>query len=132
MGALTIAFDTTIVGALALPWVVLVIHLFFFRGERSVVALLRWVRKQNQPAVAGVLLFAMTYSLGSAISRIAQDFFNDDDLHIQFPTDPPLLLRVGVNEERILTSVYCQNTDLLYVAAASHASTDGELSLIHI
>jgi len=129
MGALTIAFDTTIVGALALPWVVLVIHLFFFRGERSIVALLRWVRKQNQPAVAGVLLFAMTYSLGSAISRIAQDFFNDDDLHLQFPTDPPLLLRMGVNEERILTSVYCQNTDLLYVAGGSRGSTDGEASI---
>lgn len=120
MGALTIAFDTTIVGALALPWVVLVIHLFFFRGERSIAVLLRWVRKLNQPAVAGVLLFAITYSLGSAISRIAQDFFNDDDLHVEFPTDPPLLLRVGVNEERILTSVYCQNTDLLHVAGGSH------------
>jgi hypothetical protein len=35
MGALTIAFDTTIVGALALPWVVLMVHLFFFRGERA-------------------------------------------------------------------------------------------------
>ena len=58
MGALTIAFDITIVGALALPWVLLVVHLFFFRGERNIVALLRWVRKQNQPAVAGVLLFA--------------------------------------------------------------------------
>jgi hypothetical protein len=33
MGALSIAFDTTIVGALALSWVVLVIHLFFPEGE---------------------------------------------------------------------------------------------------
>jgi hypothetical protein len=128
MGALTIAFDTTIVGALALPWVVLMVHLFFFRGERGIVVLLRWVRRQNQPAVAGVLLFAITYSLGSAISRIAQDFFNDDDLHVQFPTDPPLLLRVGVNEERILTSVYCQNTDLLYVAGGSHAGTESQVA----
>ena len=128
MGALTIAFDTTIVGALALPWVLLVVHLFFLHGERSIVVLLRWVRKLNQPAVAGVLLFAATYSLGSAISRIAQDFFNDDDLHVQFPTDPPLLLRVGVNEERILTSVYCQNTDLLQVARDSHVSTESQVA----
>jgi hypothetical protein len=117
MGALTIAFDTTIVGALALPWVVLIIHLFFFHGERSVVALLRWVRKQNQPAVAGVLLFAITYSLGSAISRIAQDFFNDDDLHLEFPhrqEKSALLIRVGVTEYRILASVYCDNQVLLH------------------
>ena len=33
MGALTIAFDITIVGALAPPWVVLVLHLLFFEGE---------------------------------------------------------------------------------------------------
>jgi len=59
MGALTIAFDTTIVGALALPWVVLVIHLFFLEGENSIEVLLRWIRRQNQPAVAGVLLFAL-------------------------------------------------------------------------
>ncbi len=45
MGALTIAFDTTIVGALALPWVVLVVHLFFFRGESTIVALLRWMQE---------------------------------------------------------------------------------------
>ena len=35
MGALTIAFDTIIVGALALPWVVLAIHLFYFEGENQ-------------------------------------------------------------------------------------------------
>ena len=45
MGALTIAFDTTIVGALALPWVALVVHLFFFRGENTIVALLRWMQE---------------------------------------------------------------------------------------
>jgi hypothetical protein len=133
MGALTIAFDTTIVGALAMPWVAMVIHLFFFSGERSIVALLRWVRKQNQPAVAGVLLFAITYSLGSGVSRIAKDFFNDDDLHLQFRTNPPLMIRVGVTENRILASVYCKQAPLLQVgsnrtdshsAASPHAGTD--------
>jgi hypothetical protein len=106
MGALTIAFDTTIVGALALPWVVLVIHLFFLEGENSIEVLLRWIRRQNQPAVAGVLLFALTYTLGSAVSRTAQDFFNDNDLHIEFDEH---LLRDGVTENRILTSVYCDS-----------------------
>ena len=106
MGALTIAFDTTIVGALALPWVVLVIHLFFLEGQSSIEILFRWVRRQNQPAVAGVLLFAMAYTLGSAVSRIATDFFDDNDLHLEIFGR---LLRDGVTERRILTSVYCDS-----------------------
>lgn len=122
MGALTIAFDTTIVGALALPWVLLVIRLFFLGEVGSIAVLLRWVKRLNQPAVAGVLLFAVTYTLGSALSRIAQDFFNDDDLYIQFPS-PHVLLRVGVIEDRILTSVYCRNANLLHVAGDSHSNT---------
>lgn len=105
MGALTIAFDTTIVGALALPWVLLVIHLFFCEGENRLPDLLKWVQAQQQPAVAGVLLFAMTYTLGSAVSRIAFDCFNDDDLHFQIGRQ---LLRVPVTENRIIASVYCE------------------------
>jgi hypothetical protein len=106
MGALTIAFDTTIIGALALPWVVLVIHLFFLSGESSIEVLFRWVRKQNQPAVVSVLLFAVAYTLGSAVSRTAQDFFNDNDLHLKVDGR---LFRDGVTEKRILTSVYCDS-----------------------
>src|ERR1700689_102687 len=105
MGAFNIAFDTIIVGALALPWVLLIIHLFFSDNETRIGTLLDWVNKQNQPALAGVLLFAMAYSLGSAVSRIAQDFFDDDDLHV------PLfqrVFRVGVTETSIRTDVYCQ------------------------
>jgi hypothetical protein len=47
MGALTIAFDTTIVGALALPWVLLVIHLFFFEGENRLEGALDWVKRKD-------------------------------------------------------------------------------------
>lgn len=104
MGALTIAFDTIIVGALALPWVLLVIHLFFFDGEKSVLEWLKeqnWGENQGQAAVAGIILFAMAYTLGSAVSRMAQDFFNDDDLHV------PRLLRMAMTEDRIIASVYC-------------------------
>lgn len=104
MGALTIAFDTTIVGALALPWVILIVHLFFLDGENSIEILFRWIRKLNQPAVVSVLLFAAAYTLGSAVSRIAQDFFNDNDLHLELGGH---LFRDGVTENRVLTSVYC-------------------------
>lgn len=104
MGALTIAFDTTIVGALALPWVLLVIHLFFFEGENRLEGVLDWVKRKQQQAAVGVLLFALTYTLGSALSRTARDFFNDDDLRAQIHWQ---LFRVGVTEDRIVASVYC-------------------------
>lgn len=106
MGAFSIAFDTIIVGSLALTWVLLVIHLFFSRQEPGIAKLLDWVGKQNQPALAGVLLFAMAYSLGSAVSRIAQDFFDDDDMHFHVGD---ILFRVGVTESSIRTDVYCHS-----------------------
>ncbi|HTW58872.1 MAG TPA: hypothetical protein VMD99_12145 [Terriglobales bacterium] len=110
MGALTIAFDTTIVGALALPWVILVVHLFFFEGENRFGDLLAWVQKQQMTAAAGVLLFAVAFTLGSAVSRIAQDFFNDDDLYAHVPITHHWL-RMGTTEDRIITSVYCDRED---------------------
>src|SRR5260370_27937460 len=105
MGAFIIAFDTIIVGTLALTWVLLVIHLFFSNTELRLGKLLEWVGKQNQPALAGVLLFAMAYSLGSAVSRIAQDFFDDDDLHFRVSH---YLFRAGVTESSIRTDVSCR------------------------
>jgi hypothetical protein len=135
MGALTIAFDTIIVGALALPWVYLVLHLFFFAGE---VRFLRWFgvpderqseeqKKQknaespdgkwtnNQLTVAAVsiLLFAATYTLGSSIERVAQDFFNDDDLRI------PWIFRMTITEDRIIAHVYCESDESLLMPSAT-------------
>ena len=111
MGAFSIAFDIIIVGALALPWVLLIIHLFFSDDESSLNRLLDWTKKFNQPAVAGVLLFAVAYSLGSMVSRIAQDFFDDDDLylHLHFNGYERWFgLPHWVTETSLLTSVYCQ------------------------
>lgn len=110
MGAFSFAFDTTIVGALTLPWVALVIHLLFSDTESRLKQLLRWVNKQNQPAVAGVLLFAMTYALGSAVCRVAQDFFDDDDLHVQIFNHQ---LGAGVTESSIRDLVYGQKKGLI-------------------
>jgi hypothetical protein len=105
MGAFSIAFDTIIVGALALPWVLLVLHLFFPANENSVETIVDRVNKLKQPAVAGVLLFAIAYTLGSAVSRIAQDFFDDNDLHVQIAG---YLFQIGVTETSIRTDVYCR------------------------
>lgn len=118
MGALTIAFDTTIVGALALPWVLIIVHLFYFEGENRLAIYLRWIRRQQLTAVAGVVLFALAYTLGSAASRFARDFFNDDDLHISdyhlrprssnLKNAKHFIVRNGVTEDRILAKVYCE------------------------
>jgi hypothetical protein len=105
MSALTIAFDTTIVGALALPWVYLIIHLFFFEEENKCLVLFRLIRRQQLTVPAGVLLFALTYSLGSVVERVSQDFFNDDDLYFRVGCR---MFRFGDTEDRILTSVYCE------------------------
>lgn len=121
MGALTIAFDTIIVGALALPWVYLVIHLFFFEGENRLQGILDWIQTKNLQAVAAVLLFSITYTLGSAIERVAQDFFNDDDLHI------PGTFRMTITEDRIIASVFCESdANLVQLSSPTHpAVADG-------
>src|SRR5271166_3557146 len=113
MGAFSIAFDITIVGALALPWVLLVIHLFFFSANGSPVRTLldwanKWVIQTNQAALASIFLFAMAYPLGSVVSRIAQDCFDDPDLRAYIFG---VGLRVGVTESSIRSDVYCHNLE---------------------
>ena len=110
MGALNIAFDTIIVGTLALSWVTLVIHLFFLEDESVIDKAISWIKDKELTAVAGVLLFAMAFALGSGVSRTAVDFFNDDDLRIDAYGRR---FRVGVTEDGIRTKVYCENEDLL-------------------
>jgi hypothetical protein len=129
MGALTIAFDITIVGALALPWVVLVAHLFFFEGENCVGDVLDWIKSQEQQAAAGVLLFAVAYTMGSAVSRLAQDFFNDDDLYFHAGQHR---FRMGVTENRILTSVYCSRDDsTLLLAGTGNPALKEKIDAFH-
>jgi hypothetical protein len=110
MGALTIAFDITIAGALALPWVLLIVRLYFPEAWSRIPALLRFIRKCNQPAAFAVLLFTVAYLIGSGVSRTAQDFLNDDDLNIHLDGQ---LFRMAATEDRIRTSVYCNSEDLL-------------------
>jgi hypothetical protein len=71
-----------------------------------------WLKDQEQPAAVAVLLFALTCTPGSVVSRIAQDFFNDDDLNRRFGG---MSLPRQLTEDRIRTSVYCKfkNADSL-------------------
>jgi hypothetical protein len=99
MDALRIAFDTIIVGALALPWVFFAADLFFLRrpeDDNQAKAAWDFVTNGQSTVVMGVVLFGVTYFLGSVISRTAEDSFNDDELTRVWPT-----------EDRIRTAEYC-------------------------
>jgi hypothetical protein len=122
MEALSIAFDTIIVGALALFWVVIVIDLFFLRDQRQpepVPSPLKSelgpaaARALSQPGVASVLLFAVAFLLGSAISRNAKNFFNDDDLPLK-----------SLTEDNIRASTYCDGEQLKFVEIRSNFPND--------
>jgi len=125
MGAFGIAFDIIIVGALALPSVLLIIHLFFSDHESSLKMLLGWVRDQNQPTLVSVLLFAIAFPMGSAVSRIAQDFFDDADLHVHinlFGYERWARLPIAT-ETNIRTDVYCDAREQILKLTPSVPST---------
>jgi hypothetical protein len=95
MDNLKIALETVFVGALALPWIFLLIQFFFPH-------VIEWFRNfpvvgsdQIRLTVVGVLFAAMVYCLGAAVARLGQDFFNDDDLP------------GSVTSDKIRASVYC-------------------------
>jgi hypothetical protein len=101
--ALKLAFDTIIVGALALPWLAMGIYLFLGSQDGRMAhfgAVFRENQAQVPPAVAAVFLFAAAYFFGAAVSRVSGDFFNDEDLS------------VPVTENGIRARVYCNASGL--------------------
>jgi hypothetical protein len=113
MDALKIALETIFVGVLALPWLALTAQLFFPQFSLSKTEDFEgWVARvwsiQSEVigyTVVGVLSVAMAYTLGASISRLAQDFFNDNDL----------LLGYVPTEDRIRASVYCDRSESGFV-----------------
>src|SRR6266571_9422680 len=102
MDALKLAFDTLIVGALALPWLVIVLRIFTrgrpSGGLKDRFAFLSLAPDGAQEALASVVLIAVGYVLGSSISRVASDVFNDEFWHrTPLPT-----------EDEIREAVYCE------------------------
>src|SRR5215831_10843363 len=101
MEALKIAFDAVVVGSLALPWVALCFYLFM--GQANVSKTWHIVRDSYAhipPAIGAILLFVVAYLLGSAVSRVSGDFFDDEDL------------KVPITETAIRESVYCGQGEL--------------------
>ena len=104
MDTLKVAFDTLIVGALALPWLVVLLRMYV----SPAVGTLDWppaglsvLPKETRAAVFSVVIVAFGYILGSAVSRISDDFFGDDEL-VRLPTEPSIRAKVYYSE-------YCQS-----------------------
>jgi hypothetical protein len=80
-------------------------------------ALLDWIKGQNQTAVTGVLLFALAYFLGSGVSRIAQDFFDDNDLCL-WPTETGIRINVQTDVEQAVAQAAKQDAKNILEEAA--------------
>jgi hypothetical protein len=86
MEAFKLAFETVLVGALALPWLALMMVLVNPKISRTIGHLTKLVPKECMPPLVGVVAFSLAYLLGSAISPVAREFLNDIDA-IGFPTE---------------------------------------------
>lgn len=81
MEAFKFAFETIVIGLLALPWLVMMLDLA--RAQpltvRSLGGLVEAIPGDSGPTLFGMALVAVTYVLGSAISPVACEFLNDED-----------------------------------------------------
>jgi hypothetical protein len=84
MEALKFAFNILIIGALALPWLVVLLRMYSLppvdgKAERHS-ALVSALPPHTRDTVLGVTILALGYFLGVAVSRVSDDFFGDPDL----------------------------------------------------
>jgi hypothetical protein len=105
MEALKLAFDTMIVGVLALPWLMIVFRVFSRdSGAASIETIIPFfshVPKEIKGPFISIMAIAMGYLLGAAISRVSFDFF-DDELWLKMPT-----------VHGIRDNVYCDEHDVV-------------------
>jgi hypothetical protein len=100
LDALKFAFEIFVVGALALPWLAVLGRIFPSDDESSFSFYLSPVPKSARSAVTVAVVVAFGYLLGSAISRISRNFFNDE-LWKKVPTEH--LIR-----DAVYMDVYCK------------------------
>lgn len=113
MDALKFAFEILIVGALALPWLAILIQMLSREKETSALrSFLSVVPLQARDAVAVALIIAIGYLAGSAVSRVSRNFFNDE-LWGSLPT-----------EQQIRSSVYYDEYCTVDVLAFLDAPTE--------
>ena len=109
MDSLKFAFDTLIIGALALPWLWLFMRIFFQAnkdGKDLKFPLLDALSESTKQLLGGALILALGYFLGSAVSRISSDFFDDTEILHGLPTQTSIRQGVYLHE-------YCDQHSVL-------------------
>jgi hypothetical protein len=105
MDALKLAFDTMIVGVLALPWLVIVLRAFARdSGAASIETIIPFfshLPKEIKAPFISIMAIAMGYLLGAAISRVSFDFF-DDELWWNVPTIHGIRDSVYCTEQKVV------------------------------
>jgi hypothetical protein len=86
LDAVKFAFEILVVAALALPWLAILRQMFPADEESSLDFYLSIVPDAAEGAVKVAIVVAFGYLLGSAISRISRNFFNDE-LWRNIPTE---------------------------------------------
>ena len=125
MDALKFAFEILIVGALALPWLGMLIRMLCPRmatsqTERpsdSLEVFLSVVPKHARDSVGAVVIIAIGYLLGSGVSRVSRNFFNDE-LWGHLPTEDQI--RVGVYRDEYCTANLLSDLHLPDFAIKDH------------
>jgi len=120
LDALKFAFEVFVVGALALPWLAILCGTLPTDDESSFSFYLSVVPEAAKSAVTVALVIAFGYLLGSAVSRISRNFFNDELWH-RIPTEH--LIR-----DSVYMNVYCKGhliKDLYMPFAADQPKPDG-------
>lgn len=100
MDAFKFAFETIIIGLLALPWLFVMLdlakpELLNSHAEQGLARVIEAIPCDIRPALLSVIVFALAYLLGSAITPVSSEFLNDQDWIGQvFPTDDEIHVRV--------------------------------------
>jgi hypothetical protein len=80
MEDIKLAFETVIVGLLAIPWLLILVHLVFYLiARRSILTKAReFVTDSHQSfALVGPLIIGLAYCVGTILFPIADEYFND-------------------------------------------------------
>lgn len=125
MDVFKLAFETTIVGLLALPWLVLLVRIFVpelhlskARGGTS----LSFVSEKLDGMVLTILVIAAVYFLGSAISPLATQFLDDEDLPARLYKISDIRVNACLKYSHDLSKLQPASDSPLYNAAAQLTS----------
>ena len=111
MDAFKFAFETVIVGVLALPWLAILLSLIFpklrLNGSSEELGLLAILPEGFRDTAKGALLVSMAYVLGSVVIPLSADLLDDEHWE-EIP-----VVKVLPTEHRIRTQVYRDLKDIV-------------------